>query len=217
MNSKEIRYAHIRKIVAAISRELGGAGGITVLAEKLEKSQSQVSQFAGENPTKGIGDKVAPQIEAAFSLPHGALDDRQLCEYSAYRDENGGWRVARIDPVRSVDEEAIDLLRRLTPGEWAYIKEQAEQIIARRMPGAVQAPPPPPAPTGVVNAPGMEAAAAQLDTAASIDRLHQNAEQHVSEGKKIIRKLRQKPAQKKPKERTKENHSDKPSPKRRAP
>lgn len=67
MDSKSIRYNNVRILV----RE---AGGISNFANKINKGQSQVSQFAGANPIKGIGSKVAREIEVAFDKPHGWLD-----------------------------------------------------------------------------------------------------------------------------------------------
>lgn len=67
MNIKQIRYTNARRLVSQ-------SGGITAFANKIDKSQSQASQIAGENPIKGIGDKVAKQIEQAFGLPVGWLD-----------------------------------------------------------------------------------------------------------------------------------------------
>ena len=67
MNIKQIRYANARRLVSL-------SGGITAFANKIDKSQSQASQIAGENPIKGIGDKVAKQIEQAFDLPVGWMD-----------------------------------------------------------------------------------------------------------------------------------------------
>jgi phage repressor protein C with HTH and peptisase S24 domain len=67
MNIKEIRYLNARALVDR-------AGGVSAFAERIGKGQSQVSQFAGENPIKGIGDKIAGQIEEAFGLPRGYMD-----------------------------------------------------------------------------------------------------------------------------------------------
>lgn len=49
-------------------------GGITAFAEKLDKSQPQISHLIGDKPVKNIGAKIARQIEAAFNKPHGWLD-----------------------------------------------------------------------------------------------------------------------------------------------
>ena len=44
------------------------------IAELLGKAPAQVSAFGGRNPTKGIGDQIAREIERALSLPNGSLD-----------------------------------------------------------------------------------------------------------------------------------------------
>lgn len=44
------------------------------IAELLGKAPAQVSAFGGKNPTKGIGDQIAREIERALKLPHGSLD-----------------------------------------------------------------------------------------------------------------------------------------------
>lgn len=67
MDSKTIRYINTRLLVDQI-------GGVSNFAEKIGKGQSQTSQFAGANPIKGIGNKVAREIEEAFDKPHGWLD-----------------------------------------------------------------------------------------------------------------------------------------------
>lgn len=67
MDSKSIRYRNTRLLVDQ-------AGGVSNFAEKIGKGQSQASQFAGTNPIKGIGNKVAREIEEAFGKSHGWLD-----------------------------------------------------------------------------------------------------------------------------------------------
>lgn len=67
MDSKSIRYQNTRLLVDSV-------GGISSFAERINKGQSQTSQFAGTNPIKGIGNKVAREIEEAFDKPYGWLD-----------------------------------------------------------------------------------------------------------------------------------------------
>jgi len=67
MDSKSIRYINTRFLVDQV-------GGVSNFADKINKGQSQTSQFAGTNPIKGIGNKVAREIEDAFGKPHGWLD-----------------------------------------------------------------------------------------------------------------------------------------------
>ncbi|RMO09248.1 Peptidase s24-like domain protein [Pseudomonas coronafaciens pv. zizaniae] len=47
---------------------------LTDMAELLDKAPAQVSAFGGKNPTKGIGDQIAREIEAALGLHNGYLD-----------------------------------------------------------------------------------------------------------------------------------------------
>lgn len=67
MDSKTIRYKNARFLVRSI-------GGVSAFADKLGKQQSQVSAFAGESPVKGIGPKIARQIEVTFGKANGWLD-----------------------------------------------------------------------------------------------------------------------------------------------
>lgn len=100
MNIKQIRYANARRLVSQ-------SGGITAFANRIDKSQSQASQIAGENPIKGIGDKVAKQIEQAFGLPVGWMD--RLPDAGAAEDRN---EVPLVSWVQAGDFcEAIELLQ----------------------------------------------------------------------------------------------------------
>lgn len=47
---------------------------LTDVADLLGKAPAQVSAFGGKNPTKGIGDQIAREIEKALSLYNGYLD-----------------------------------------------------------------------------------------------------------------------------------------------
>ncbi|WP_256095400.1 MULTISPECIES: LexA family protein [unclassified Pseudomonas] len=47
---------------------------MTDIAELLGKAPAQVSAFGGKNPTKGIGDQIAREVEKALHLHHGYLD-----------------------------------------------------------------------------------------------------------------------------------------------
>jgi SOS-response transcriptional repressor LexA len=67
MHIKEIRRQNLRAMARA-------AGGVTALAHRLERSQSQISHLIGANPCKYIGDKMAASIEQAFNKPSGWLD-----------------------------------------------------------------------------------------------------------------------------------------------
>lgn len=82
MNVKEIRRRNLR----ALSRSVGG---VTRLANLLEKSQSQVSHLIGTNPVKNIGDKFAAAVEKVFQKPTGWLDHfHEMEEESAMYEAN---------------------------------------------------------------------------------------------------------------------------------
>ena len=117
MNVKEARYANTRKLIEQ-------CGGVTVFADKIGKSQSQASQIAGENPIKGIGNKIAAEIEAAFGLERGWLDRVHL--------------PLGIDPI-SIHDKGIPLIGRAKAGEWCeaidiFAPGDAEDWLPR-MPG----------------------------------------------------------------------------------
>ena len=73
MNVKDIRRQNLR----ALSRM---SGGVSKLAERLEKSQSQISHLIGTNPVKNIGDKFAAHVERIFNKPYGWLDQMHIGE-----------------------------------------------------------------------------------------------------------------------------------------
>lgn len=106
MDIKQIRYLNTRAVVAK-------AGGITALADKLGKSQSQVSAFAGINPHKGIGDKIARQIEEAYDLPRGWLDKAH---------DEGNEKLVMLNHA----------VKDFTPAELAELMAQAELIKKRK-------------------------------------------------------------------------------------
>lgn len=72
MYIKDVRRENMR---ALAQKE----GGITYLAQKLSKSQSQISQLIGKSPSKNIGDKIAAQIEDTFNKPRGWMDILHHC------------------------------------------------------------------------------------------------------------------------------------------
>jgi SOS-response transcriptional repressor LexA len=97
MDNRQIRYLNARLLIARESN-----GELIRFAERVGKSQPQTSAFAGENPTKGIGPKIARQIDAAFNKERGWLD---LPHYEEWQ-KVGLWRPeARID--RGVREPRI--------------------------------------------------------------------------------------------------------------
>lgn len=67
MNVKIIRRENMRALAKSV-------GGISKLANRLDKSQSQISHLIGTSPIKNIGDKIASQVEVVFEKPAGWLD-----------------------------------------------------------------------------------------------------------------------------------------------
>ncbi|WP_294735728.1 LexA family transcriptional regulator [uncultured Pseudomonas sp.] len=68
MKISDTRLQNFRRILA--ERKLR----LVDIADRLGKAPAQVSAFGGKNPTKGIGDQIAREIEKALSLPNGYLD-----------------------------------------------------------------------------------------------------------------------------------------------
>ncbi len=69
----------------ALVDHCGAAGkGVQALADRLNKTLGQTSNFAGDNPTKGIGPKIAREIEQAFGAPSGWLDAPVTAEEVEY-------------------------------------------------------------------------------------------------------------------------------------
>lgn len=66
-NVKDIRRDNMRALAESI-------GGITAMAERLGKSQSQISHLIGYTPIKNIGDRIAAEVEKAFGKSFGWLD-----------------------------------------------------------------------------------------------------------------------------------------------
>lgn len=84
MNVKDIRRKNLRTIARSV-------GGVTQLAERLAKSQSQISHLIGTNPVKNIGDRFAAEVEKAFSKPDGWLDH----DHHSAHEESGTYQVGR--------------------------------------------------------------------------------------------------------------------------
>jgi hypothetical protein len=63
----EIRRENLRAVAARL-------GGNAKLAVATGKSDSQISQIIGTNPTRGIGDELAREMEESLELDKFALD-----------------------------------------------------------------------------------------------------------------------------------------------
>lgn len=87
MNVKDIRRKNLRNLARTV-------GGITVLSERLDRSQSQISHLIGNSPIKNIGVRLASHIEKVFNKPHGWLDHEHLSE-----EEEGLYRSNGVTPL----------------------------------------------------------------------------------------------------------------------
>ncbi|WP_222832428.1 MULTISPECIES: LexA family protein [Pseudomonas] len=68
MKISDTRLQNFRRVIAEQGLRL------TDVADRLGKAPAQVSAFGGKNPTKGIGDQIAREIEKALHLHDGYLD-----------------------------------------------------------------------------------------------------------------------------------------------
>lgn len=83
MKVKEIRRQNLRFLSRTV-------GGVTHLAERLSRSQSQISHLIGSNPVKNIGDKLAGDVERVFDKPSGWMDH----EHPSIQEEAGEYAVS---------------------------------------------------------------------------------------------------------------------------
>ncbi len=68
MNIKDTRLRNFRRVLEEKNLKLKDISNL------LDKAPSQVSAFGGKNPTKGIGDQIAREIERVLELHGGYLD-----------------------------------------------------------------------------------------------------------------------------------------------
>lgn len=120
------RWGNFRRLLAENNLS------VTAAAARLEKTQGQVSHFGGKTPSKIIGDDIAGEIEAAFSLPAGALDipaDTTEPFNNANSTLQGnpanGSRSARLDV--SILAEAVEVITvdEATNGLYSFTKHAA--------------------------------------------------------------------------------------------
>lgn len=69
MDIHALRYQILRAVIQERHMTL------RQLANEIDRSESQVSSFAGAHPQKNIGEKIARHIEARLRLPQNYLDD----------------------------------------------------------------------------------------------------------------------------------------------
>ncbi|MDF2867538.1 MAG: ymfK [Gammaproteobacteria bacterium] len=117
-NVKDIRRDNMRALAESI-------GGITAMAERLGKSQSQISHLIGYTPIKNIGDRIAAEVEKAFGKPFGWLD----------RDHFGITEEAATHAQRIVSQYiTVPLISWVEANQWQYLQKdypptRAETII----------------------------------------------------------------------------------------
>lgn len=99
MNISDIRLKNFRRVLAERNLRL------TDIADRLGKAPAQVSAFGGKNPTKGIGNQIAREIEEALHLRNGFLDIAPM------RDENGKYseNSVAIQPLPVLDARIAEL------------------------------------------------------------------------------------------------------------
>lgn len=119
MNRKELRLKKTRILI----NECGGAAKF---AELLGMSDSQVSQFAGENPTRGIGNIVAGRIEAALLKPTGWLDDPRI-DYAMAIDAT----ALDVPKFSRKEDNIVKLLSELPPDEERAFRLEIEAAAIR--------------------------------------------------------------------------------------
>jgi SOS-response transcriptional repressor LexA len=78
MENRQIRYLNARLLIL-----MECAGEVTRFADRLDKSQPQASAFAGKNPTRIIGNRIAREITETFGKSSGWID---LPHYREWRD-----------------------------------------------------------------------------------------------------------------------------------
>lgn len=116
MDIYEIRRNNARALARVV-------GGQTAFIEKTGKSQSQVSQWLGQNPAKNIGPQSARLIEQSFGRDRGWLDvphidlwvEHRICtlkEAAAVLATRGSESGPNITPDEA---ELLDFYRRLSP------------------------------------------------------------------------------------------------------
>lgn len=111
MDRAQIRLANVRTLITE-------SGGPAEFGRRVGMSDSQVSQFAGKNPKRGIGNVVAERIEQAFERspgwldqPHG-LDEIQTEEPNPSKPIKAGWRRVPVVGTASLGDD----------GYWAEIE-----------------------------------------------------------------------------------------------
>jgi hypothetical protein len=100
MDINEIRHMNVRALIRKMEEAEGKtgdrAGGLTMLAAKLDKSTGQVAHFASDKPIKKIGDQIAREIEVALGLERGWMDWLHSDDGAAVQSQS---HPLRLNPV----------------------------------------------------------------------------------------------------------------------
>lgn len=126
MDNKAVRYKNARSLIDEV-------GSLEAFAEKIERAPTQCSAFAGANPRKGIGDRMARHIEDKFGKLHGWMDRE-------HSNEDEPPRAGEIGKPKSAGDggrfQALLTLGKLiedfTPSELAELEAQVELIRRRK-------------------------------------------------------------------------------------
>jgi len=122
MENRRIRYLNARLLITQYC-----GGEVTRFAERLGKSQPQASAFAGEKMKengKGIGHKIARQIEVAFDKTPGWLDLLHAAEWQAA----GLWQPDPSDADQLANTHSITV-RHIPVISWVAAGELCESEI----------------------------------------------------------------------------------------
>jgi len=91
-------YTYRKKNLTLLIKKWGGA---TRLAEKLDRSLSQISQLTGTSPRPNIGHRLARSIEKKLELPEGWMD-QDHSEYPAVQEESAEHGTQTTIPVYAI-------------------------------------------------------------------------------------------------------------------
>jgi transcriptional regulator with XRE-family HTH domain len=154
-----------------IRRALANVCGITYQAVS-QWFDDQTKRISPEYLAK-IADEYGTSTDWLISEV-GSMDGAQLVANDLAQGQSlQSPALTNSDPIAS---EIVMIAKELTPGEWAYLKEQAQQMIARRMPAGAA----PQSGPGVVNAVPTSVVKEHFRSQQTEDNLRDNAE-HLSD------------------------------------
>ncbi len=130
--------------------------------------QSRISGYermgrkGGREPSSeeiAIVAKVLRIRPAWLATKDGSMDGAEIIASGARGQQSSAELTVEWLPTHTRGDEAREIAQLLTEGEWAYIKEQAHQLIARRMPGSNDTPSIATSKPGLINIPNRDAEA----------------------------------------------------------